>query len=80
MVDGKVVNNFEKASHSTVDVFRWTGCSVLTKMSKQLGSYTAKWLRKPVNIVDNDDTPDTDEPAAAPAAPAADEKAAPQTP
>lgn len=66
LVDGKVVNNFEKSSHSTVDPFRWTACSVMVKMSKQLGSYTAKWLRKPVNVIDtgDDDSPDTSEPEA----------------
>jgi hypothetical protein len=61
-----VVNNFEKSAHSTVDPFRWTACSVMVKMSKQLGSYTAKWLRKPIDVIDtSDDTPDEPAPATA---------------
>jgi hypothetical protein len=62
--NGMVINNFEKSSHSAVDPFRWTGCSVLVKMSKQMGEYTAKWLERPQNIVDVEEDSDNLPPAA----------------
>jgi hypothetical protein len=69
LLNGKVINNFQKTSHS-MDLFRGS-CSVANKMGKQLSGWLAKWLRKPANLVDDegiaDDKGDTaaDKPDAA---------------
>ena len=57
--DGKVVSAFKVGAISAADVFRWSACGTLNKVSKKLGLYTAKWLRNPVDNAEIGDREDT---------------------